>query len=128
VRYPAVAAARGAVWVLGGEAQGRPTAAIQRIDPSTGAATVVGHLPSPVTGAEAMVLGGRILVLGGDVGGRPSSGIVAVDPATGRAVAAGNLPEAVANAGVAVADGSGWLVGGEGPGALASVVRITMGR
>lgn len=127
VRYPAVAVVGHQLYVLGGQTASQATqvtAAIQRVDLSTGRTTVVGNLPVPVAGAEAIVEGGQVLVLGGLVGGQPSAGIVRFDPGTGSVASVAQLPEAVANAGAAVVGGVGYLVGGEGPGPLASVVRI----
>lgn len=67
VRYAAVTAAGSQIWVFGGETPDGPTSAIQRADPSTGKAAVVGHLPQPVQGASAVALGGHIYVAGGQV-------------------------------------------------------------
>ena len=65
VRYAAMAAAGGLIWVFGGQTAAGPTDVIQRIDPATGAATVAGHLPRPVQGAAALSLGGQVYVAGG---------------------------------------------------------------
>ena len=125
VRYGAVAAFGGAVYVFGGSTTRGDTDAVQRIDPVTGAVRVVGHLPRPVSEATAFVLGGRILVAGGMRAGRPTAAILAFSAATGHASAVGRLPEAVADAGVALIGTTAYLVGGEtGTVYLASVIAI----
>ena len=83
VRYPAVAVAGNAIYLFGGEtASGRPTDAVQAINPAAGTARVVAHLPQPASHASAVDLGGRIYVLGGTAGGSPTDRIVAFDPGT----------------------------------------------
>ena len=58
VRYPAVAVAGNAIYLFGGEtASGRPTDAVQAIDPAAGTARVVAHLPQPASHASAVDLG-----------------------------------------------------------------------
>jgi hypothetical protein len=125
VRYAAVAAADSRIWVFGGQTPGGPTNAIQRIDPATGQAAVVGHLPQPVQGASAVALGGHVYVAGGQLApspGQPPSGsagslatsrsVMAFDPASGSVTSAGQLPVAVAYAGAAVVGATAYLVGG----------------
>ena len=129
VRYPAVAVAGNAIYLFGGEtASGRPTDAVQAIDPAAGTARVVAHLPQPVSHASAVDLGGRIYVLGGTAGGSATDRVVAFDPGTRALHAAGALPSPVSNAAAAVVGGSGYLIGGLGKGGtpLDSVVRLTL--
>jgi hypothetical protein len=76
VRYPAVAAAGGYLYVFGGQSvgagtTGAPVADIQRIDPAAHHTSVVGHLPYPLEGAAAVNLAGHIYVAGGE---RPGAG------------------------------------------------------
>ena len=59
VRYAAVAAAAGEIWVFGGQTQSGATNAIQRISPATGQATVAGHLPAPVRARRRSSWAGR---------------------------------------------------------------------
>ncbi len=71
VRYPAVAALGGKIYVFGGQAitgatAGQPIDAIQVIDPDHHKASVVGHLPEPLSGAAAVTLAGHIYVIGGE--------------------------------------------------------------
>ncbi|MGE5132248.1 MAG: hypothetical protein ACM32E_04980 [Gemmatimonadota bacterium] len=124
VRYAAVAAAGGQIWVFGGQSASGLTSDIQRVSPATGAASVAGHLPRPVTGAAALALGGLIYVAGGQVaparGGSAASAaaltttgaVLAFDPGRGTMTPAGQLPVPVANAGAAVLGRTGYLVGG----------------
>jgi len=116
VRYAAVAAYRGALWVVGGEVDASgtvETADIQRFDPATGTARVVGHLPVPLAGASAFVLGHRLYVAGGRLGATASARIWWIDTRHGVARPAGFLPAGRADAGVAVLGGRAYLVGGE---------------
>ncbi len=146
VRYPAVAALGGRIYVFGGESiggsQGQAVDAIQMVDPQAKAATRIGHLPRPVMGAAAAVVGGHIYVAGGvstsgastsgastsasagatSSGGASSAGatvdqVLAFDPTNRRTLVAGTLPAPVAYAGVQVVGQRVWLVGGESAGA-----------
>jgi hypothetical protein len=136
VRYPAVAAAGGAVWVLGGDlatstgsAGGPQTDAIQRLDPSTGRVTVVGRLPHAMGHAAAFVLGGQLFIAGGRVGTGPSNRIWRVDTRTGRVTPAGRLPAAASDMAAVAVGGRVLLIGGEtsGPAApLRSIVAVTI--
>jgi outer membrane protein assembly factor BamB len=128
VRYPAVAALGGLIYVFGGEvASGETTAVVQAVDPATGTARVVGHLPVPLSSAAAGVLAGVIYLAGGlrAPGVAPARQVFAFDPAKGTFLAAGWLPVGLANAGAAVSGGRLWLVGGErAGGALSSDVEF----
>lgn len=71
VRYPAVAALGGQIYVFGGQAikgphAGAPVDAIQAIDPARHTAAVIGHLPEPLAGAAAMTVGNEVFVAGGE--------------------------------------------------------------
>ena len=119
VRYPAVAARGGMIWVFGGQtADGEPTAAVQLVDPATGSARVVGSLPEPLTGASAATLGGVVYVTGGEtsaVGGTAPNGTIwALDPQSDRLLVAGQLRVPVSHSAIAVLGRRAWLVGGEG--------------
>jgi len=123
VRYPALAALKGNVYAFGGQtaAPGSATTAtdaIQRIDPVTHRATVVGHLPQTLYGAAAFVIAGTIYVAGGQIPAGPTlTQIYAYVPSTGKVLDAGLLPQAVAFGGYAtVGSGTsaiGYIVGGE---------------
>jgi hypothetical protein len=135
VRYPAVAALAGKIYVFGGEAitgagAGGPVDAVQVVDPAKGTATEIGHLPRAVMGAAAAVIAGHIYVAGGVSstanGGTAVPDVWAFDPATGKQLSAGALPVPVAYAGVVVVGSRAWLVGGESAGTpLASVEMFT---
>ena len=71
VRYPAVAALGGRIFVFGGQAvtgpqAGAPLTAIQAIDPARHTAAIIGHLPEPLAGATAVTVGGELFVAGGE--------------------------------------------------------------
>jgi hypothetical protein len=71
VRYAAVAASAGRIYVFGGEGTsgaraGAPVDDIQMVNTSTGAVSIVGHTPEPIEGAEAVDLSGHIYLAGGD--------------------------------------------------------------
>jgi hypothetical protein len=125
VRYAAVAAAKGSIYVFGGDAAsgsgaGQPTRTVQLVDPSSGHVTVVGELPIPLAGAAAADLGGTIYVAGGEStkvgnlsGLHESRAVYAWDARHHRALFAGRLFVAVSHAGVGVLGDRAWLVGGE---------------
>ena len=126
VRYAAVAAANGDVWIVGGQlgasesgSVGGQTSDIQRFDPATGTTRIVGHLPVTLGHASAAVLDGQLFVLGGRTGTTLSDHIWRIDTATGAASAAGTLPYPRSDAGVAVIGNRAWLIGGESSGPLA---------
>jgi N-acetylneuraminic acid mutarotase len=135
VRYGAVAVAGNALWVVGGvtgtsEGSTTETDAVQKVDLSSGRATVTGRLPEPMGHATAIALEGQIFVLGGRSGTTPSAAIWRLDPGTGSLHPAGQLPQARSDAGSVVVGGTGYLVGGEvtGPNApLATVVAVSPG-
>jgi hypothetical protein len=123
VRYPAVVASGGKIYAFGGEtrssgAEVTATSDVQMIDPATGKATVVGHLPQALYGAAAFLINGTIYVAGGQApGGITLTQITAFLPAGGKVLHAGLLPQAVAFAGSATVGSGrgaiGYLVGGE---------------
>jgi hypothetical protein len=153
VRYPAVAAWAGRLYVFGGEAAagpqlGQPVDDIQAVDPRGGSASVVGHLPEPLQGAAAATIAGHIYLAGGDTSSAApapagfgttqlspavsphQTGLVTVstiwafDPVRGRMLAAGRLQVPVAHAGLAVLGSRAWLVGGETGGTQLPVVQM----
>jgi N-acetylneuraminic acid mutarotase len=144
VRYPAVAALGGLLYVLGGEAvdgaqAGEPVDDVQVVDPARHAARVAGHLSRPIEGAAAAVLGGRIYLAGGDSDPAPGAGAAGTpvtvatvwryDPRRGTAAVVSRLPVAVSHAGVAVSGSTAWLVGGETDGTvLADIQRLRLVR
>lgn len=143
VRYPAVAALSGKLYVFGGErisgpGAGSPTDDIQVIDPGSGSASVKGHLPEPLEAAAAMTIGDNIYLAGGDsstpqasvpgvgttqlsppVHPHGQSGldtvstIWALNKARTGMLVAGRLQVPVSHAGIAVLGKRAWLVGGE---------------
>ncbi len=127
VRYAAVAAGAGEIWVFGGQAPSGATSAIQRINPATGQAAVVGHLFAPLQGAAAIVLDGQVYLAGGVAAGATSRVVYRFDPATSSLSAVGQLPVPVAYAAAAVVGDVGYLVGGEdGPRAVPTVTTIRL--
>jgi N-acetylneuraminic acid mutarotase len=127
VRYAAVAAGAGAIWVFGGQTPSGPTNAIQRISPATGRATVVGHLLAPLQGAAAIVLDGQVYLTGGVAAGVTSKAVYLFDPATSAVRIVGELPVPVAYAAGAVVGGVGYLIGGEnGPRAVPTVTTLRL--
>jgi hypothetical protein len=133
VRYPAVAVtgtgAAQRILVIGGESGGVATDVVQQIDPATGTATIVGHLPYPRTQASALVLGGQLLVVGGESSGLSGahvfSDILRWQPLSARFTEAGTLPYPVADAAPAVVGCTGYLVGGETPSRVATTITVS---
>ncbi len=130
-RYMAVTALDGKIYAFGGEtAGGRPSDAIQEVDPQRGDARVVGRLPEALSHASAVTLGGRIFILGGDLNGAASDRVWSFDPATRRASPAGRLPLAVSGGAAATVGSGAYLVGGTGAGgtALRAVIALNLKR
>ncbi len=135
VRYAAVTAAGGALWVLGGEAvsgphAGAPVDTVQRVDPRRHRARVVGHLPGPLQGAVAFTLGRSVYLAGGtpssDSAQPASRTVYSFDSRRGAVRRAGRLRVAAAYAGVAVLGDTAWILGGESAGrTLSSVQTVT---
>jgi outer membrane protein assembly factor BamB len=115
VRYPAVAATGGHIYVFGGQGMsGQLTRVVQVVDPATGTAKVIAQLPRALSAAAAGTLDGTIYLAGGlAAAGQPAAAVYAFDPVHRSLLQAGALPVAVANAGVAVSGGKLFLVGGE---------------
>ncbi len=122
VRYGAVVATGGSIYVFGGELASPgstgATSDIQQVNLSNGQTSIIGHLPQALYGAAAVVLGGTIYVAGGQVpGGVTLTQIDAFVPSTHRILHAGLLPQAVAFAGYATLGSgrhaAGYIVGGE---------------
>jgi DNA-binding beta-propeller fold protein YncE len=127
VRYAAVAAAAGAIWVFGGQTPSGATNAIQRISPATGQASVAGHLLAPLQGMAAIVLGGQVYLAGGVAAGAASPMVYRFDPATSTVSAAGHLPVPVAYAAGTASGGTGYLIGGEdGPRTVPTVTMLRL--
>ena len=154
VRYPAVAAAAGKLYVFGGQAitgpqAGRPIDAIQEVDPGAHSSQVVGHMPETLQGSSAVELGGNVYLAGGQTAQRQPtaqgvgnlqlaarsrapngpplftvSTIWAFDPSTHRLLPAGRLQVPVSNAGVAVLGKRAWIVGGESGGSQLADVQM----
>lgn len=120
VRYPAVAAADGRIYVFGGKTASGQTDAIQMCDPATHTITTIGHFPAPIGHAVAFTLGGTIYVAGGrvsnassDSGNNISSQVWSFDPAGATVTPAGTLPYGVADTGAATIGPNAYIVGGE---------------
>ena len=126
VRYPAVAALGSFVYVVGGEAVGRRTDLVQRIDLDHGSVEIVGHTPTPLEGAAAFVLGGELWIAGGTTAGGVSDVLLRYDPAHpgDGFVAAGRLPVGTANAGALTIGERAYLVGGETTAGLTDAVIV----
>lgn len=114
VRYAAAVAAGHDVFVYGGEWGGEPVDTIQRIDLTTGRATVVGHLRRAVSDASAFLLDGRVVLAGGRrTNGLVSDRVLVFGAGGTHVIGHARLPTAVADAAAVVIDGHGYLVGGE---------------
>jgi N-acetylneuraminic acid mutarotase len=129
VRYPAVAASGGAIYVFGGlisggEYDGTFSDAIQRISLPSGTVTIAGRLPAPLAHAMAATVGGRVFLIGGSSTNGPSAAVSRFDPATGRLHAAGRLPRPLTDAAVAVVGRTIYLLGGISDQPTADVVTV----
>ena len=125
VEYPAVAAVDGRIFVFGGTTVGHngvPVDDIQRVDPATGQASVVGHLPTALEGASAATLDGHIYIAGGYTGLTVVGTVWGFEPSTATVVVSGHvLP--VSFSGLAVTGPTAWLVGGQSAGRPVGLVQ-----
>jgi hypothetical protein len=123
VRYPAVAASGGAIWLFGGEHAGNQITDVQRVDLTTGQGRVAGHLPRPLAHAGALTLSGTIFVAGGRTGAATTDIVMRFSPADVSFTTAGRLPAARSDFGVAVVGETAYLVGGESPRPVDTVIQ-----
>ncbi len=133
VRYGAVAAVGGTVYVFGGKTReaghDSQTADIQAVDVASGRVAVVGRLPQAMGHMVAAVLDGQVYAMGGRSGVgvqlTDSAAIWRFDPRTGAVVQVGALPSPVSDSTVAVVGSTAYLVGGERSGTpLSQVVAV----
>lgn len=126
VRYPAAAVAQGAVWLVGGESSGAMQTAIQRVDPVTGRARVVGRMPHPLGHAVALPFGDRLLIAGGRTATDTLTGhLWWFDLRTKAVSSAGHLPGPLSDAAVAQRGSAFYLIGGETPGVSDRIIEVT---
>ncbi len=139
VRYAAVAALDGRIYVFGGDATsgsraGAPISTVQVVDPSTHSASIAGSLPMPLAGGAAAALGAHLYLAGGETV-PPSASPNTVPRVVGtiyewsvrtrKALVAGRLYTPVSHAGIAVLGQRAWLVGGEtGPSSQTTAVQM----
>lgn len=125
VRYAATAAIGSAIYVFGGEVNGRELDVVQRFDTTTGRTTIVGHLPHPLGHAMAIVVDGRVLLMGGRTSPtRQTSTMWWFAPKTGTWAHAGKLPAATSDAAILVRGDRAWLLGGEHPKVTDRVIQL----
>jgi N-acetylneuraminic acid mutarotase len=118
VRYPAVAAVDGALYVIGGatsggEDAGVDTNAVQRVDLRTGDTTVIARLPFTLSHASAASLAGTVYVVGGHVDGHWTDQVARFSPATGALRVVGHLARPVSDVAIAVVAQTAYVLGGE---------------
>lgn len=137
VRYPAAAVLGNQLLVVGGEtgstSSGQDTDAIQSVDLKTGQASVVGHLPAPLSHAGAASLDGSVYIFGGRSAGKVVDSVYRLTVGPGAVTAApdGSLPIPTSDMGVALLGQTAYLIGGEGqlgqPGTSVIVARMVSG-
>jgi len=106
VRYGATVAYGGKIYVFGGEAitsssgntAGQPVDAVQQIDPSAKSAKVIAHLPQPVEGAVAAVIGNHVYVAGGVTNASSSSSSPGAGAGAGSSSSSSSSPSAGSSA------------------------------
>lgn len=128
VRYAAVAAVGGTVWIVGGEHNGAQLDIVQAYDTRTGTTRVAGRLPHPLAHAAAFVLGEQVYIAGGRQGSTTVDQVLRLDPRTEAVTDAGRLPAPVADAAAVTIADTAWLLGGERPNPVATVVTFRLGR
>jgi Kelch motif len=86
LRYPAVSAANGDLFIAGGVSASGPSSAVYRFDAGTRDVSTVGQLPVASAHAVAITVGSGIEVLGGspEVSARIATNTLVVEPAGGR--------------------------------------------
>jgi hypothetical protein len=126
VRYPAIAITAEALWVFGGESDGRAISDVQRIDVRTGRAVRVGQLPHPLAHAAAFALAGSVFLAGGRVRSATTNEVLRFDPESMSFTAAGHLPAARSDFAAVVVDGVGYLVGGEDTSPVNTVIEVNV--
>jgi N-acetylneuraminic acid mutarotase len=126
VRYAAVAAYKGSIYVFGGQlATTEGTAGlgqsrlVQRIDPSDGRHTIVGKLPWGIGHAMAFAINDKLYLAGGRRGTKATARMWQVEPATARLTPAGRLPRPISDSAVVPVGKSVALIGGETSGPYA---------
>lgn len=135
VRYPAVAALGGKLYVFGGELSGGSesatgdSSAIQEIDLATGQARVLAELPHALSHATAVTVDGEVFVLGGRLDGMVSPQVWHFDRDAATLEPAGELPVAVSDSAAVVVRGVAYLLGGESAAdePVASVATLWLG-
>jgi outer membrane protein assembly factor BamB len=113
LRYASAAAVGSTLVVAGGEANGRPTAAVYAVDTSSGTVRRLPDLPSPIGHAAAFALDGVVYVAGGqDAAGDAVPTVTAIDPSSGTVTSERPLAAPVSDAAVAVNASGAVLIGG----------------
>jgi hypothetical protein len=134
VAYASAVAWDGQLLIAGGVTAKGPTDAIQRVDPRTRRATVIGRLPRALAGASMFVLGDQIVLAGGSPADKAGHGassasnaVIIIDAQTGAVRAAGTLPMPLAYAASAVVGQTAYLIGGtDGSRAMPEVTALRM--
>jgi hypothetical protein len=124
LRYAAVTAQGGRIYVAGGLATSGETRSVYAVDPAARSVRKVATLPHPVAHAALASLGGALYLLGGRTqAGAGVSAILRIDPVTGAVTPAGRLPQPLQDP-AAVALGDRIVVlGGSGSNAVLALSR-----
>jgi len=112
IRYGAAYAAKGSVWMFGGEHRGVATADIQRVDTGTGHSSVVAKFPHPLAHETVAALGDEVLVIGGTDGHTLQNTVYAFNPSTNAVTVVGSLPESVSDMATVVVGDTAYVIGG----------------
>lgn len=125
LRYAGGCKVGGALWILGGEVDGRELDEVLRFDPLTGRVRTMGTLPQPLGHEAVIAVGTRLLVIGGRTSPSAVTGQMWwYDTKSRRWTRAGELPHPVADAPSISHGSSVYLFGGETPDFSADVVRV----
>jgi N-acetylneuraminic acid mutarotase len=103
VAYASAVAWAGQLLVAGGMTAKGPTDAIQRVDPRTRQAKVIGRLPRPVAAASMFVLDGQVVFAGGDLAAKSAK----AGQGTGTGSGTGSGTATSARTGTGTGTGSG---------------------
>ena len=125
LRYTAVAASETDLVIAGGESASGPISTVYVFDTNTGKTSTLGTLPSAISHAVAVALGGRVYVIGGlDAAGHAVASVYQVDPAAGTITRLPDLTTPVSDAVVAASTTDAWVLGGWNGRALSQVLHL----
>jgi hypothetical protein len=122
LRYAAVAAESGTIYVAGGLSPSGETRAVFAVDPAARSVRRIATLPVAVAHAALASLHGSLYLLGGrDASGAALASVLRIDPTTGKVSRAGHLPRALEDPAAVTLGNAIVVLGGAGSSAVLSL-------